>query len=243
MALYGARGCAVQPGMGMPAHLKTSLTFWAPLEKSTMAFGLGSTTPTFTRATVATHVDGVSGLVVRDTSGTPRFEANGYQSEGARTNICLWTDDFTQAAWTLSTMTAAATSTGPDGVANSASRLTATGANATVLQAILSTSAASETSCWIKRITGTGNIDLTQDDGTTWTPVTTTTGWTLVSIAAQTLANPTVGIRIVTSGDAVDVSLFQHEVGAFVTSAIPTTSANVIRDAEIMSYSASNNMP
>ena len=62
-------------------------------------------------------------------------------------------------------------------------------------------------------------------------------------IAAQTLANPTVGIRIVTSGDAVDVSLFQHEVGAFVTSAIPTTSANVIRDAEIMSYSASNNMP
>jgi hypothetical protein len=156
----------------------------------------------------------------------------GIRVEEARTNLCLYSDDFTNAAWTKSNMTTAYTSTGPDGVGNSATRLTASAGNATALQAITSGSADRITSCYIKRITGTGNIDLTQDNGSTWTTVTTTGSWTRVEIAAATAANPTVGIRIVTSGDAVDVAFFDHEVGSFTTSPIRTTSATVTRAAD-----------
>lgn len=149
--------------------------------------------------------------------------------EEARTNLAWPSDDFTNANWTKSNLTAAKTATGPDGVANSASTLTATAGNATALQAISSGSAARVTSMFIRRRTGTGNIDLTQDNGSLWTTITTTTAWTRVSIAAVTSANPTVGIRIVTSGDAVDVAFFQHEVGAFFLSPIRTTTVAVTR--------------
>jgi hypothetical protein len=152
--------------------------------------------------------------------------------EEARTNICLYASDLTNAAWTKSNMTTALTATGPDGVANTATTCTATAGNATALQAITSGSAARITSMFVKRRTGTGNIDLTQDNGTTWATQTVTSSWTRVNIASVTSTNPTVGIRIVTSGDAVDIALFQHEVGAFVTSPIYTGSASVTRAAD-----------
>jgi len=151
--------------------------------------------------------------------------------EPAATNLALYASDFTQdggAPWTLSNMTAAKTATGPDGVANSASTLTATDANATALQAITSASASRVTSMFVKRRTGSGNIDLTQDNGATWATQTVTASWTRVSLAAVTSANPTVGIRVVTSGDEIDVAWFQHELTA-VTSPIPTFGATVTR--------------
>jgi hypothetical protein len=49
------------------------------------------------------------------------------------------------------------------------------------------------------------------DNGSTWTAVTVTSAWLPVEIPGQTLANPTVGIRIVTNADAVDVMWFQCE--------------------------------
>ena len=44
--------------------------------------------------------------------------------------------------------------------------------------------------------------------------------YTRVTIPTQTLANPVVGFRIVTSGDAIDVDFVQLEDGAFPTSVI-----------------------
>lgn len=163
-----------------------------------------------------------------DSAGDPL----GLLVEEARTNLALYSSDFTNAAWTKSNMTTAQTATGPGGTANGATTLTATAGNATALQAITSASAARITSTYIKRRTGTGNIDLTQDNGSTWTTVTVTSSWTRVNIASVTSTNPTVGIRIVTSGDAVDIAHFQHEVGAFITSPIRTTSATVTRAAD-----------
>lgn len=149
--------------------------------------------------------------------------------EEARTNLVTYSDDLTNAAWVKTSATATKTANGPDGVANSASTLTATAGNATCLQSITSASAARVTSCYIKRRTGTGNIDMTQDNGTTWATVTVTSDWTRVSIAAATVTNPIVGLRIVTSGDAVDVALFDHEVGSFITSPKPTIGATAAR--------------
>jgi hypothetical protein len=162
--------------------------------------------------------------------------------EEARTNICLYASDLTNAAWTKSNMTTALTATGPDGVANTATTCTATAANATALQAITSGSAARITSMFVKRRTGTGNIDLTQDNGSTWATQTVTSSWTRVNIASVTSTNPTVGIRIVTDTDAVDVALFQHEVGAFITSPIYTGSASVTRAIDNITMSP-NVMP
>lgn len=165
--------------------------------------------------------------------------AQGLLVEEARTNICLRSSDLTNASWTASNVTTAKTATGPDGVANSATTLTATAGNGTVLQAITSASAARITSCYIKRRTGSGTVEMTQDNGSTWSAVTVTADWTRVNIASATLTNPTVGLRIVTSADAVDVALFQHEVGSFTTSPIETFASTVTRAADNISLATS----
>jgi hypothetical protein len=161
----------------------------------------------------------------------------GIRMENAATNLALYSDDFTNAAWTKSNLTTAKTATGADGVANSATTLTATAANATALQAITSGSALRVTSCWIKRRTGSGTINVTQDNGTTWSVVAPTSSWGIVHIPSATATNPTVGIRIVTSGDAVDVMFFQHELNA-ITSPIQTLGSTVTRAEDNISIAA-----
>jgi len=157
--------------------------------------------------------------------------------EEQRTNLALYSNDLTNAAWTKSNMTTALTATGADGASNSATTCTATAANATVLQAITSASSARITSAYIKRRTGSGNIDMTQDNGSTWTTVSVTSSWTRLNIASVTSTNPTVGLRIVTSGDAIDVMYFQHEAAATVSSPIVTGSAAVTRAADVIEFS------
>ena len=159
--------------------------------------------------------------------------------EPAATNLCLRAQDFSNASWTKSNLTAARTATGIDGVANSASTLTATAGNATALQAITSGSSSRLTSMFVKRRTGSGAVEMTQDNGSTWTPITVTADWARVEIAAVTSTNPTVGVRIVTSGDAVDVDIFQHETGSVATSPIETFSATVTRAADNINVATS----
>lgn len=169
------------------------------------------------------------------------FNADGtvkaLRREEARTNLALYSNDLTNAAWTKSNMSTAKTATGADGASNSATTCTATAANATVLQAITSASSARITSAYIKRRAGSGNIDMTQDNGSTWTTVSVTSAWTRLNIASVTSTNPTVGLRIVTSGDAVDVMYFQHEAAATVSSPIVTGSAAVSRAVDVIECS------
>jgi hypothetical protein len=87
---------------------------------------------------------------------------------------------------------------------------------------------------YVKRITGSGTVEMTMDNGSTWTAITVTAGWTRVSIPTQTLANPTVGFRIVTSGDAIAVDYVDNENGTFATSSLATTSASTNRNADVV---------
>ncbi len=224
----------------MPDDLADQLVFWAPLEFNQMAHGAGAPgLGTFTRATAATYV-GRNGLLVRAGSGVPRFELDGYLVEDARTNLALYSEDFSQAAvWVAVNITPTYDQVGPDGAAGTASRLTADAGNGVILQTIVSASAARVTSCWIKRVTGTGNVDITQDNGTSWkTILTSETGWIPVTSFQATATNPIVGIRIVDSGDAVDISMFQHELGTFPSSAIPTAAASATRNRDQLFWSA-----
>lgn len=175
-----------------------------------------------------------SGLLVPiAVNGLPRSD-RGALVEEARTNVVLWNRDLTNAAWTKTSITAALNQTGADGAANAATSLTATGANGTCLQAITLASAAAFQTAYVKRLTGSGTINMTMDNGVTWTPITVTAAYTQLSIPTQTLANPTVGFQIVTNGDTIAVDFVQNENGAFATSPILTTSASATRAADVI---------
>lgn len=159
-----------------------------------------------------------------------------------RTWLALNNRDGAQATWTKTNGTAARTATGPDNVSSSATTFTATSANATILQSITSASNARVTSALIRRRTGSGTIEMTQDNGATWTNITsgvTSAGYVRKSIAAQTIANPVVGFRLATSGDEIDFDLFGHEVGSFITPPVTVTSATVTRAADNISIATS----
>lgn len=168
----------------------------------------------------------------------------GYHAEGARTNNLLYSRDLTNAAWAKTNVTAAKTATGIDNAANSASTLTAGAADATILQTLTLAAAARSFSAYVKRRTGTGNIYITRDGGTSWTDVTVDindTAWTRVKIENSSVLNPSVGFKFATSGDEIDVDVCQDEAGAFASSPIITTTAVVTRDADSLTYATASN--
>lgn len=202
----------------------------------------------FTRSSTAWYFNPL-GLLVSAAADVPRFtydpltlDKEGLLMELATTNEALWSRDMTNAAWTKSNITAAKTQTGLDGVANSASSLTATAGNGTCLQSITSSANTRRFDVYIKRLTGTGEIDITMDNGGSWTNVTsslTTANFVRVSMTSASAANPTVGFRIVTSGDAIAVDCAQEvsQVTALGASTpIITTTVAVQRTAESATF-------
>jgi len=157
--------------------------------------------------------------------------------EGSGVNLIWYSEDFSY--WTNSNTTDTADVTGPDGTANSATTLTATDANGTLKYTVAPTLDGSTYtySIWMKRLSGTGNIDLTEDDGSTWTTKTLTSSWQRFSITG-TETSPVVGIRIVTNGDSIAIFGAQLEPSAFMTSYIksngcPTARATKAADGTI----------
>lgn len=228
-----------------------SFTTWLQLLDSgagalNTAVYLGSGSATFTRATAgaARLSTGAWNLGVAINAARSHYLPNltygGYLAEGAATQLALNPRDMTQAAWVAVTMTTAQTSAGLEGAANSCTRLTATGANATLLQTLVAAATTRTYSCFIKRITGTGTIGICQD-GATFTDVTsqiTSTGFTQVQLSASQL-NAVFGIRLGTSTDAIDVDCNQFEAGAFATSPIPSAGT---RSADLLTYPVAGNI-
>lgn len=169
----------------------------------------------------------------------------GYLPEAARTNLFTYSSDFTDAAWVKTTMTAAKTSTGPDGVANSATRLTATGALATVLQQLAAGASSRTWSVWARRVTGTGTIKLFQGATKTADLASLLNTSTYVNISQNASVDITLlgaGVEIGTDTDAIDVWVGQFEAGAFASSPIPTTTVAVTRNADALTYLGAGNI-
>ncbi len=234
--------------LGNPSWWKRGLTFWAPFNDPDVPLALykGTGSLTFTRAHDATHtatfVHPTTGLVTVAAADQLRIEANGALIEGARTNIALYSDNLANAAWVKVNMDAAMNQIGPDGVGNSASLLTATSDGGTILQTVLSASAAHSYAVWLKRVSGTGAVSITID-GTTWTEKTITSSWSRASKENVTVLNPIVGIKLSASGDNIAVALNQLEVAPFSSSSISTVAVAVSRNRDQLSAAATGNMP
>jgi hypothetical protein len=191
---------------------------------------------------------GADGLLTEVPANVPAFEWNadgtyrGVSVEPGATNLALHSRDLTQAAWVKTNATPARTATGADGTANTGTTLTATAGNATILQAITSASSARVFGARVRRRTGTGTVEITQDNGTTWTAITLTSTYQLFPTASQTLTNPTVGFRIVTSGDAIDVDFCQAETGAVSTSPIVTAGSTANRVADSVTLTGASSL-
>jgi hypothetical protein len=162
--------------------------------------------------------------------------SNGLLIEEARTNRILWCRDATQANWVSTNVTAAKDQTGIDGVANAASSLTATANDGTCIQTITLASGSRTGSVYLKRITGTGNVQVSLDGSTYSTVDLSASEWRRI-VLSGTVTNPTVGIKLAVSGDAVAMDYGQVEDGAFVTTPILTTTASVTRAEDITSIS------
>lgn len=164
-----------------------------------------------------------SGRLYFPTSGEARYEYVNGSCVGLRigsgaTNYLANTLTFGTSGqtwnWVQTNMTGAGTlnAIGPDG-ATSAVTLTATGANATILQnrGALGLIGTRRFSVWLRRVSGSGNIELTYNTAGGYTAVTLTSSWTRFSIsAAGGAANS--GIRIVTSGDVIEAAFPMVEI-------------------------------
>jgi hypothetical protein len=136
-------------------------------------------------------------------------------------NQALYSQLFSNAAWTKTNITLTATQTDPS-AGTEAFTLTAGAANATMLQSVALTGTLNRTfSIYLKRKTGTGNISITVD-GSTYSVETTTGAWARFDTTLTASGTVTCGIKIATSGDEVYAAWAQLEDGLATTYATNT---------------------
>ena len=125
----------------------------------------------------------------------------------------------------------------PDGT-STASTLVADAANATYLQAVTANAADYTFSVFLRRVTGTGDVQIQAGSGTYVTQTITST-WARYTVT-QTLAagSRTAGIRLVTSGDQVEVWGAQLEQRS-VTAYTPTTTQPITNYIPVLETAAS----
>lgn len=154
--------------------------------------------------------------------------------EPLRINVVLHSRDLTTAEWVRVNMTPVRNAMGANGVANTATTLTATSSNAVIMQSLSLSSTQRVYSAMIRRVSGNGRIEMTMDGGITWTIVTSQIGssFKVIGIPAQTISNPQVGFRIANSGDQIAVDYVQLENGSYWTSRIETTTTAITRSAD-----------
>jgi len=186
----------------------------------------------------------------------PRWEWNaagtnldGLLIEGESTNLLNWSQSFatsggTNNNWATTNISRVADNPSPDGSDN-ADRFVSTAANATIIStaAVTSGSAIDRVfSVWLRRHSGSGNIQLTMNNGTTWYTVAISSTWARYNIGASS-TSARVGIRIVTSGDQIEAWGAQLEVGTQATSYIPTAANRATRLADQLSVNFSYGGP
>jgi len=231
---------------------------------------------TFTRASNATYFDG-SGILRTAGNNVPRFDVNpttlaplGLLIEEQRTNLLIYSEDFSNVAWSYASATATANSTiAPDG------QLTAdtiTSSGTAVFSQTITKAASSITYTGSYYIKGSiSSFSLTIDDGTSnnrgrcvfdlsTNTVTTQVsdgtgfsgtsgtltavgnGWVRLTITTTTNTTTNARLRSFWAGSGTSIFIWgaQLEAGAFPTSYIPTVAATATRNADVASMTGTN---
>jgi hypothetical protein len=170
-------------------------------------------------------LDGSGDLTFTRASNATRVASNGL-IEKVRTNLALYSEDATNAAYAKTNATVTGnTIAAPDGTLT-ADTITATSANGQVQGIVTITSGLVYTvSVWLKRKTGTGTVQLRGVSNTS-TTVTITNDWARYSVSLTASdTNGRYGVLLQTSGDEVYCWGFQLETGDIATDYIATTTA------------------
>jgi hypothetical protein len=157
-----------------------------------------------------------------------------------RLNLLTYSEDFSNAVWAATTATKTSGVLDPLG-GTTATTITATAGNGQILQTVggsAGTSQAYVTSIWLRRRTGTGSVFLFNPNGGGLATVTLTDSWAQYSVTGLgAAASNFVGIRLATSGDAVDVAFAQFETGSTATAYQRVVTAFDVTQAGVQSLS------
>lgn len=252
-----------RPGATFGNELNSALMDWNFAKTKNLLTKKGESLITFSRASSATYFD-ASGVMQTATTNVPRFdhkpltgESLGLLIEEQRTNLCLWSADFSNAAWVVNTATVTTnTQTAPDGTVT-ADTFSPTSGTSSIHQQVTCLASTVYTWSFYVRLGTMAAADFrfaVRDDSNgafiaidivpNITPVTTE--WRRVT---YTFTTP-VGCVLVRpypyrfSPASYGTTFFiwgaQLEAGAFPTSYIPTTSAAATRAADMANITGSN---
>ena len=174
---------------------------------------------TFTRASTATYYNGVT-------------------TAKAEENLLLRSQDYS-ATWTVTNLTPVTGKTAPD-TTSTATEFTATAANAVLTQGFTAIAGSYTFSVFLRRVTGSGDIQIAADNGT-WTTKVITGTWARYDVT-QTVAagSKTAGVRVVTDTDAIEIWGAQLEQRDAVTSYTPTTTQPITNYIPVLLTAATN---
>lgn len=242
-----------QPGYGVTAMLADAYGQGTPAgnllgqEPIGMAIDFLSATPnmlvrTTSSLTTNYYSDVPFGNILQQT-GPVSFSrgslATATDSDGtvkwASHNFLTNSESFDAAAWAKSSVTPTANSIAAPNGTTTADTLAASGANGTTLQTYTAEAVPYTFGVWLKRKTGTGNIQIAADNGT-YTTVTITSDWALYTVTQTPVAgSKSAGVRIVTSADEIyawGAHLYRSDLAMQAnTSAYPTYSPTTPKNA------------
>lgn len=175
----------------------------------------------------------------------PRFEylngvIQGFLVEAQITNTINWSETFFTATqdpsatypWAETNITRNSTNNASPMVGlSNALRITASADDAYIRNNPYNMSTDTWTfSIWLRRVSGTGDIQLTVDGGANWTTRTITSSWVRYSLTAT--GSGWVGVKIVNSGDSIELWGAQRETRPTATSYIPAGRSTATRAAD-----------
>ena len=211
-------------------------------------------TPSFSRASTGMYFNS-SGVLTSAAINTPRFDhtfdgtswiSKGLLIEEQRTNVCLWSEDFNNAAWTdvAGRTIYLDAATAPDGN-TTADRIILTGSGYSLQKRAYTTTGNHTFSVWLRASSPTVVcIRISNDAGSQSYVVNcnVTTSWQRFSVTGNWSSNPVnfyAGFdqRVVVGGPGASADFFawgaQLELGSFSTSYISTTTTSVVRSADV----------